>query len=158
MKVNMHGCILAEIKNVNNYVWRFDICYRLISLRKLLGDLDLHLFQIWIIRLFSYVAGELKLWKIHEWMNFIIYIPPVKPEGQAQGCILQRQWQSGKDVGNYSTSRGVRTWRILDQVIIYDFCCFLQHALHGVHSPCNHRSVVRWCGQMRFPYVCSVCV
>ena len=23
-------------------------------------------------------------------MNFITYIPPVKPEGQAQGCILRR--------------------------------------------------------------------
>ena len=24
------------------------------------------------------------------WMNFVTYIPPMKPEGQAQGCILRR--------------------------------------------------------------------
>ena len=28
-------------------------------------------------------------WINNEWMNFITYISPVKPEGQAQGCILQ---------------------------------------------------------------------
>ena len=60
-------------------------------------------------------------------MNFITYIPPVKPEGQAQGCILRRSMvinPLGNDspvrmyyVGNYSTSPGVRTWRILAQVI-----------------------------------------
>ena len=32
-------------------------------------------------------------------------------------------------------------------------CCFLQHALHGVHSPCSHRSVVQWCGHMQCPCV-----
>ena len=26
---------------------------------------------------------------MNELMNFITYIPPVKPEGQAQGCILR---------------------------------------------------------------------
>ena len=55
-----------------------------------------------------------------------------KPEGQAQGCILRRsmvfnalyirQGQSGKDVGIYSTSRGVRTnWCILAQVTHVSF-------------------------------------
>ena len=29
-----------------------------------------------------------------------------------------------QDIDNYSTSRGVRTWRILAQVITYDFCFF----------------------------------
>ena len=33
------------------------------------------------------------------------------------GNYFVRQGQSGKDVGNYSTSHGVRTWRILAQVI-----------------------------------------
>ena len=32
-------------------------------------------------------------------------------------------------------------------------CCFPQRALHGVHSPCSHRSVVHWCGHMRCPCV-----
>ena len=27
---------------------------------------------------------------MNEWMNVISYIPPVKPEGQAQVCILRR--------------------------------------------------------------------
>ena len=31
------------------------------------------------------------VWYIYiAWMNFITYIPPVKAEGQAQGCILRR--------------------------------------------------------------------
>ena len=50
-----------------------------------------------------------------------------------------RQEESGKDIGNYSTSRGERTWHILAQVITGDLCCFSQRFLHGVHSPSNHR-------------------
>ena len=34
-------------------------------------------------------------------MNFIIYIPPVKPEGQAHGCILRRSMVNNP-LGNYS--------------------------------------------------------
>ena len=60
-----------------------------------------------------------------------------------------RQWQSGKDLGNYYTSRGVRTWRILAQIITCDFCCFSQRALHGVRIPWSHGNVVRWGGHMR---------
>ena len=33
---------------------------------------------------------EEKRKSLNEWMNFITYIPPVKPEGQAQECILRR--------------------------------------------------------------------
>ena len=35
---------------------------------------------------------ELNWWMklMNEWMNVITYIPPVKPEGQAQGCFLRR--------------------------------------------------------------------
>ena len=50
----------------------------------------------------------------------------------------------------------MRTWRILAQVITCDFCCFSQRALHGVHSPCSHRSVMRWGGHMRCP--CGYCL
>ena len=71
--------------------------------------------------------------------------------------IIPFGWQSGgKDMCNYSTSRGVRTWRILAQVITCDICCFSQRALHVVHSPCSFRSVVRWGGHMRGSYVCCV--
>ena len=66
-----------------------------------------------------------------------------------------RRWQSSKE-GNYSTSRRVRTWRILPQVITRDICCFSQRALHGIHSPGSHRSMVRWGGHIRCP--CSYCV
>ena len=37
-------------------------------------------------------------------------------------------------------------------------CCFSQHALHGVHSPCCHMSVVRWGGHMRRPCVYCSCL
>ena len=60
-------------------------------------------------------------------MNYAIYISLVKPEGQALGLILRRslifldrRLQSDKEVGNYRTSRGVRTWRIFAQVITGD--------------------------------------
>ena len=97
-----------------------------------------------------------------EWINVITYIPPSIPEGHAQGCILRRSmvsvrwWQSGEDMDNYSSSRLVRTWRILAQVIICGFCCFSQRALHGVHSPYSHRSVVQWVGHMPYPCVCCL--
>ena len=32
---------------------------------------------------------EVQVW-MNERMNCITYIPPMKPEGQAQGCILRR--------------------------------------------------------------------
>ena len=61
----------------------------------------------------------------------------MKSEDQVQKCILQ--WllmfvsfgTDCQDVGNYSTSREVRTWCILAQVIT-DFCCFQQRDLHGI--------------------------
>ena len=96
-------------------------------------------------------------------MNYIIYVPPIKPEGQAQGCILRwslifcffRRWQSGNDVGNYSTSHGVSTWCNLVQAITDDFFCFSQLALHGVHIPCGDV----WCGEVGIcdAHVCTVC-
>ena len=95
----------------------------------------------------------------------ITYIPPVKPEGQAQGCILRRSMvinPLGKDspirmkqLFNFSWSG---TCHILAQVITCGFCCFSQRALHGVHSPCSHRSVVRWGGHMRCPCMCCLCL
>ena len=39
------------------------------------------------------VSADLIVWMnelVNEWMNCITYIPPVKPEGQAQRCILRR--------------------------------------------------------------------
>ena len=80
-------------------------------------------------------------------MNFITYILPVKPGGQAQGGILRRSMMFA--LGNDSP---VRMWeiipliverRFLAQVITSDFCCFSQRALHGVHSPYSPRCVVR---------------
>ena len=63
------------------------------------------------------------------------------------------RWLSDKDLGNYSTSHGVRTLCILVEVISGDFCCCSQIALHGTHSPWNHR-----CGVMRLKYAMPVCV
>ena len=37
-------------------------------------------------------------------------------------------------------------------------CCFLQRALHGIHSPCSYRSVVRWGGHMRCQCVHCLCL
>ena len=86
--------------------------------------------------------------RMNERMNLITYISPVKPEGQAHGCILRqsmvsirqsiRQWQSGKDVGNYSTSREVKTWFILAQVITGDFFCF-SHESNGVNRATHQK-------------------
>ena len=56
-------------------------------------------------------------------------------------------------MGNISTSRRMRTWRILAHVITGDFWCFSQRARYGVHSTCSHRCVVRCCGHMRCPCV-----
>ena len=48
-------------------------------------------------------------------------------------------------MGNYSTTRGVRTWRILAQLITCDICCFSQRAIHGIDSPCSSGcDAVRW--------------
>ena len=49
----------------------------------------------------------------------------------------------------------MRTWRIPAQVITCDFCCFSQYALSDMHSPCSHRSVVRWGRNMRCPLFVS---
>ena len=52
-----------------------------------------------------------------------------------------RRWQSGNNVGIYSTSRGVRNWHILAQVIIGDFVtascsvlyvAYIAHVVTGV--------------------------
>ena len=104
---------------------------------------------------------------LNEWMNlneFYNLYPARETRGSSPGVYSPavdgnysiRQWQSGKDVGNYSTSRVVKTWRILSQVITCEFCCFSQRALHGVHNPCSRRSVVRWGGHMRCP--CAFCL
>ena len=52
----------------------------------------------------------------------------------------------------------MRTWRILAQVITCDFCFLSRRALHGVHSPWSHRSVVRCGGHMRCPCVYCLCL
>ena len=57
------------------------------------------------------------------------------------------------DIGNYSTSCGVKTWRILAQVITHDFCGFSQHTLHGMQSPCSQE-----CDEVRWAYAMPVCV
>ena len=41
---------------------------------------------------------------MNDWMNFITYIPPVKPKGQAQGCILWR-WRVINLLGDDSPVR-----------------------------------------------------
>ena len=46
-----------------------------------------------------------------------------------------------EDEDNYSTSRKVRPWRILLQVIKHEFCYFSERC---IHSACRYRSIVRW--------------
>ena len=101
-----------------------------------------------------------------ESINFITYIPPVKPESQAQGCILQRSIEfnplgensPARIWGNSSTSRGMRICSILAQVITGGFCSFSHRAIYGIHSRCIHKCVVRLCGHMRCPCVCVYCL
>ena len=57
------------------------------------------------------------------------------------------------DIGNYFTSCGVKTLRILAQVITHDFCGFSQHTLHGMQSPCSQE-----CDEVRWAYAMPVCV
>ena len=142
----------------SNLIWSHLIWSDLISSHRITSS---HL--IWCHFISSHLISSHRM---NEWMNFITYIHPVKPEGQAQGFILRRSMvinPLGNDspvriIGNYSTSRGVETWRILAQVITCDFCCFSQRVPHGVHSPCSHRSVVRWGWHMRCPCVYCLCL
>ena len=102
-------------------------------------------------------VSERAIERANERMNFIIYILPVKPKDQAQGFIL---WQSmmfkpwgddstDKDVGNSSTSHGVRTWHILAQIsqVIFaasrslNYMAYIALVVTGV--------VVWWGGHMR---------
>ena len=102
---------------------------------------------------------------MNKWMNEFYNLYPAREIRRSSprvsptvDCVWSvRRWLSGKDVCNYSTSRRMRTWRILDQVITCNFCCISQRALHGVHSPCCHRSVVQWRGHMRWPCVYGLC-
>ena len=77
----------------------------------------------------------------------------MKPNGQAQGCILHADSQV-RVYGSYSTSRGVRTCPIERLAFNHCSCRFSQRALLGVHSPCSHVCVL----QVRLAYAISVCV
>ena len=91
--------------------------------------------------------------RTNEWMNFITYIPPVKPEGPIQVIFFGGRWMVINPVKRWQSSKGCEqlfhfSW---SANLAYsgasshsDFCCFSQRALHGVHSSCSHRSVVRW--------------
>lgn len=60
-------------------------------------------------------------------LRYTTCISPVKPEGQFKRCILMylmfRSFgaESGKDVGNYLTSCGVRDWPVLAKGIFRRF-------------------------------------
>ena len=45
--------------------------------------------------------------------------------------------QSDKDEGNYSTTRGRRTWRVLTQVIVGDWSSFSQRAVRSAQLVCG---------------------
>ena len=64
-----------------------------------------------------------------------LYSPAV-----ANVSFVQR-WQSAES--NYFSSHEMRTWHALIQSIAGDYCCFSQRAIHGIHRPCSHRSVVQ---------------
>ena len=59
---------------------------------------------------------------------------------------------------NYSTSRRVRSWRILVHVITWDFCCFSQRAAQRAYIA--HVVTGVWCDgvDMCEARVCAVCV
>ena len=93
----------------------------------------------------------------------IAQVKPEPPESQAQAVVHSsaiarvsyfRRWQSGKDVGNYSTSRAVITWHILAQV--FPLWLVLQRALRGVRNQCSHICVVqvRWAYAMPILWNC----
>ena len=57
---------------------------------------------------------------MNEWMNCITYIPPVKPEGQAQECIL-RQLIVISMLGDDSL---VRMWAIIPIFVEWELGVF----------------------------------
>ena len=99
---------------------------------------------------------------MNEWINFITYIPPVKPEGKARGCILRRSIVFNP-LGDDSP---VRMWAFIPLLVEWElglnnhrwFCCFSKRTLFGVHSPCSHRCVVRWGGHVWCPCMYCLCL
>ena len=102
------------------------------------------------------------LFRINELYNLY---PTHETQGSSLGvyffaghsCFVRSALTVWWGCGRLFTSRAVRTWRILAQVIVCDFCCFSQHALLDVHILCSHRCVVRWGGHKRWPCVYCFC-
>ena len=97
-------------------------------------------------------------------MNFITYIPPVKPDGQAQGCILRRSmvinllgsdspvgcrqlfhfsWSENLAYSSPSNHRNFAASRSMP------YMAYIAHVVTGV-----------WCGEVNIcdAHVCTVCV
>ena len=115
---------------------------------------------------------------LNEWINFIIYIPPIKNRGSNPGVYSPavddvysvRRWQPGRNVKKNFSSRRVRTRSILAQVLTGDCCRLLQRAIHGVYiahvyigrirhvGHYSYGCVMRWGGRMLRPYLYCLCL
>ena len=95
----------------------------------------------------EWMNGQMNAWEwpsgADRWMNYRIYILRMKsppPRGSSPGVhtpvgtrvSFVRHWQSGKDLGSYSTSHRMRTWCILAQVIPVIFAA--SHSVHRWHT------------------------
>ena len=77
---------------------------------------------------------------MNELMNFVTCITPMKPKGSILRWSMVRLGDDGKDLENYYTSCGVRTLRILAQIVVGDFAAshsvpymaYIAHAVTGV--------------------------
>ena len=58
--------------------------------------------------------------------------------------LIAWYWQSGKNMGNYFTSRAITTWSHSSPGNHCDLCCFSQHGLHGIHSLLSSFSRMGW--------------
>ena len=73
-----------------------------------------------------------------EFYNFYLHhensrVKPGVCSPAVDGIWYVMQWLSVEDAGNYSTSRKVRTWLILTQLITREFFYFSQLSIHCVH-------------------------
>ena len=111
-----------------------------------------------------------------ELMNYQIYILHVKREGSAKGVYVPvlthdsfvRRWQSGKDMGNYSTFLGVRTWYVQSKVIravnvLYIVICDTHVSTVCLTVMCRHMPmsvlfVLQLCIVICNTCVCTICL
>ena len=111
-----------------------------------LNRLDLHCFAVtteWL------KSKE----RINECINYRISIPLSDVFFSDRSCLVR----SGNGAGNYSSSRGVRTWLYSSPSNHCDFCCLSLLALHGVHRPCCHGLVTLVSVHIRCPCVYCLC-